>query len=280
MKKIHHKLHIHPTLWMFIIISFMTGTFIQLFIIISIVTIHELGHYFAAKYFQWRIDGIMLWAFGGVMKTDEHPTRPLKEELIVTLCGPMQHIFIFFLTFLIEKADLLPTIIVSQINYYNMIILFFNLIPIYPLDGAKLYLALVSFLLPFRRAYRFTLVSSLTVAFIIIGMQIFLFPFTLTALILIAFLVVEIVKYWRNEYFLFIRFLLYRFHHRPKFKRKRLIYATKQNRLIDIFNDFYRYYDHRIHIPNHYSIPEVKALELYFQERRYSDTIEQLAKEL
>src|SRR5699024_12020095 len=85
-------IHIHPILIIFIIISFVTGTFLQLFIILSIVLFHELGHYGAAKFFKWRIKGIMLWIFGGVMDTDEHGNKPFHEDIIVTIAGPLQHL--------------------------------------------------------------------------------------------------------------------------------------------------------------------------------------------
>src|SRR5699024_6932825 len=89
-------IHIHPILIIFIIISFVTGTFLQLFIILSIVLFHELGHYGAGKFFKWRIKGIMLWIFGGVMDTDEHGNRPFHEDIIVTVAGPLQHLYIYF----------------------------------------------------------------------------------------------------------------------------------------------------------------------------------------
>src|SRR5699024_11983500 len=60
--------------------------------LLSIVLFHELGHYGAAKFFKWRIKGIMLWIFGGVMDTDEHGNKPFHEDIIVTVAGPLQHL--------------------------------------------------------------------------------------------------------------------------------------------------------------------------------------------
>lgn len=96
------KIHLHPILIIFIIISVITGTFIDLSIILSIVFIHELGHFLMARHFKWRIRGIMLWVFGGVLDTDEHGNRSIKEEALVTVAGPFQHVIIHLLLFFLS----------------------------------------------------------------------------------------------------------------------------------------------------------------------------------
>src|SRR5699024_11083513 len=162
-------------LMIFIGISILTGTFVQLFIILSIVTIHELGHFYAAKFFKWRIEKIMLWAFGGVLKTDEYTTRPVREELIVTLCGPLQHGLIFILTYCLYVFDMLPITLFEQINNFNLIILLFNLLPIYPLDGGRISFVILSSTLPYRSAYRIILLFSFIFAFCMIVIQLSLY---------------------------------------------------------------------------------------------------------
>src|SRR5699024_5554788 len=156
-------IHIHPILIIFIIISFVTGTFLQLFIILSIVLFHELGHYGAGKFFKWRIKGIMLWIFVGVMDreehgnrpfhgdiivivagkffkwrikvimllifvgvmdTDEHVNMPFHEDIIVTVAGPLQHLFIYLFLFI----DSLGQIQLISTPIWDMIFLYNTLI--------------------------------------------------------------------------------------------------------------------------------------------------------
>ncbi len=107
-------IHIHPVLLVFIIISFLTGTFIELMIILGIVLIHELGHFMMASAFRWRIRGIILWVFGGVMDTDEHGTRPLHEEILVTIAGPLQHLFIYMLLLFLSGNQFAPSSMVEM----------------------------------------------------------------------------------------------------------------------------------------------------------------------
>src|SRR5690625_7196786 len=122
------NIHLHPLLILFIFLSIITGTFIQLFIILLIVLIHELGHYIAAAYFKWRIDYIMLWVFGGVMKTDESTHHSIKEECIVTLAGPMQHLFIFFVLYLFSFFSILLVFILFDSYFFNGFSLLFYLL--------------------------------------------------------------------------------------------------------------------------------------------------------
>src|SRR5690625_4982829 len=133
------NIHLHPLLLLLILLSLLTGTFIQLFIILFIVLIHELGHYLAATYYKWRIDYIMLWVFGGVMKTDESSQRSIKEECIVTLAGPFQHIILFFVLTGLSVCQSFPELFLHQPLYNTEIILLFTLFPIYPLVVEKFF---------------------------------------------------------------------------------------------------------------------------------------------
>ena len=74
-------------------LAIMTAHFFELTMFLMIVLIHELGHAFAASFYSWRIKRISLLPFGGVAEMDEHGNRPLKEEAIVTLAGPLQHVW-------------------------------------------------------------------------------------------------------------------------------------------------------------------------------------------
>ena len=140
---------IHPIIVIFLLIAFITGTFIEIFTIISIVFFHELGHFFAARFFNWRVLHIKLWIFGGVLQTEEHSFRPLIEQAIVALAGPFQHVYIYIAIFLCSYFQLLPSYLLQVIFMYNTIILLFNLLPIWPLDGGKLLFILLSLLLPY-----------------------------------------------------------------------------------------------------------------------------------
>ncbi|MBO1003400.1 stage IV sporulation protein FB [Pseudogracilibacillus auburnensis] len=272
-------IHIHPILIIFIVISVITGTFIHLFILLSIVFIHEVGHFLAAKWYRWRINAIILWVFGGVMKTEESANRPIKEDMIVTAAGPFQHVMIYFCISGLTLLPLIPDSIIETAFYYNTVILLFNLLPIYPLDGGKLLFYLLSFFIPYKKAHRFTILFSILVCSFLILFQLFILPFTLSSLLIIVFLLIENRTEWKNHYFLFMRFLLNRLHEESEHKVKRLD-VPPDLRLIDIFAFFERNKKHHIYVNGQEKEPlsEKKSLHFYFKEKRYNETIAEIMK--
>src|SRR5699024_986191 len=233
-------IHIHPILIIFIFISLATGTFTHLFIILLIVLLHELGHYLMAQFFNWRINRIMLWIFGGVMETDEHGSKPFREEFLVTIAGPVQHLFIYLLLYMnsFGVMHIISSPIVDLIFYYNTMILIFNLLPIWPLDGGKLLFLILSTFFPFRKAYNMNLLISMIGSFLLLVIHIFLFSFNLSALLIFVFLFMENKIEWQKRYYVFIRFLLNNNKEKRKIKMCKKIQLYNITLLLECFPKF------------------------------------------
>src|SRR5690625_3328404 len=122
----------------FIAIAFITGTFMELTIILAIVFIHELGHYSMGQLFRWRIRGIMLWIVWRVMDTDQHGDRPIHDVVLVSIACPFQHIVLYGVVFFVSSANLLSPSVLEFIIYCNTAMVVLNLLPIWPLDGGKI----------------------------------------------------------------------------------------------------------------------------------------------
>lgn len=271
------KVHIHPILVVFILISFITGTFVELGIILAIVFIHELGHFLMATYFKWRIRRIMLWVFGGVMETEEHGNRPIREETLVLIAGPLQHAFIYAAIFMMSALQLLPASILDLIFYYNTIILLFNLLPIWPLDGGKLLFLLLSSHLPFKTAYHFIIKFSMYISICLLLLQLWFFPFTLSALLIMLFLFVENRSEWKHRYFVFLRFLLKRYEGESALSGIRSIVLPHNSSLMDVFSHFKRQKKHAIYVTfpdqSRKMIDENECLRSYFYYKHYDKTM-------
>ena len=121
MKNICHKIYIHPLFYLIAIISIITGQFKAFIMIMSILLFHELGHVLTALILKWNIRRIIVLPLGCMTEFNEKLNRPILEELLILVSGPIFQIilYIFYKT---------P---------YHYSLLFLNLLPIYPLDGSK-----------------------------------------------------------------------------------------------------------------------------------------------
>ncbi|MFC4022647.1 site-2 protease family protein [Oceanobacillus longus] len=271
------SIHIHPVLYIFIVISFITGTFLELFIIFFLVLFHELGHYTAAKVFKWRIKNIVLWVFGGVMDTDEHGNKPMKEEVLVTIAGPFQHLIIYFFCFLAEAFQIFPLSVLELILYYNTILFIFNLIPIWPLDGGKLLLLLTSAYFPFKKSYHFTILFSMVTIVIVLIIQLLFFPFTLSSFFIWIFLFMENRTDWKQRFYVFMRFLLRRYDGESSINGVVPLHVASESSFLEVFSQFRREKKHPIYIiypgNERKSVDESDCLQSYFYEKAYNHTI-------
>jgi len=121
------------------------GMITALVFFISVLT-HELGHSLVAIKNDIPIKKITLFIFGGVAQMEAEPTNP-STELKITAAGPLTSLLIA-LVFGFFYFSLLPHgFILSEATYFiaqlNLIMALFNLIPAFPLDGGRIFRAIV-----------------------------------------------------------------------------------------------------------------------------------------
>lgn len=112
------------------------------------VTLHEYGHCFAAKYVGYSVKEIILIPLGGIALIDSSLGNNPKKDLFVIFCGPMVNIFLslFFglllFTLPLEEESWLYSTLVFSVAV-NLVLAIFNLLPIYPLDGGRIFHSLL-----------------------------------------------------------------------------------------------------------------------------------------
>ena len=117
--------------------------------------LHELGHAFAARREGIEVQGIDLWLFGGLAKLSRDSRSP-GEEFRVAAAGPLVTLVIVAVCFgvsaLVQGADsaldqaLLDEgsapspfeLLVAFLASMNALLLVFNLVPAFPLDGGRI----------------------------------------------------------------------------------------------------------------------------------------------
>jgi membrane-associated protease RseP (regulator of RpoE activity) len=113
---------------------------IILLIITGIIVIHELGHFLAMKFFNYKDLGIFFIPLLGAYASGSKQEVSQKQSAIILLAGPMPGIIAGTVIFILNDyrpdtvEQIYTEIAASLMVYLNML----NLIPVYPLDGGQL----------------------------------------------------------------------------------------------------------------------------------------------
>ena len=109
------------------------------------VLLHELGHSVIALRFKIPVRSITLFIFGGVAQIGAEPPSA-AAEFFVAIAGPIVSfaLAVFFSVVKPVVAGIEPLWgLAKYLAYINMALVLFNLVPGYPLDGGRVFRAIV-----------------------------------------------------------------------------------------------------------------------------------------
>ncbi len=138
------KIRIHWLFIVFLIYTGYVGQFVEAAIFFAIVIIHELGHVFVAKAFGWKVTEIEFLPFGGVAKVDWNFKGWPREEKLVAIAGPINNFLMIAVAFIFFQLGILSRDFALFFIKVNMMIAGFNLLPALPLDGGRVFRAMMS----------------------------------------------------------------------------------------------------------------------------------------
>lgn len=125
------------------------------------VVLHEFGHALTAKRYGIRTQHITLFPIGGLAAMERMPDVP-KHEIAVALAGPAVNLIIaillwFWLTVtntMISADELTLTggPFAQRLMLFNIILVVFNLIPAFPMDGGRVLRAVLELRMNHNRA--------------------------------------------------------------------------------------------------------------------------------
>lgn len=136
-------------------------------ILFALVTLHELGHSFAAQYYGVPVKQIVLSPIGGVAQLREMPDKPI-QELVIAAAGPAVNfavalVMLAFIPILNVTISNPLTVLTGQNGFglealfsyvfvYNIFLALFNLIPAFPMDGGRILRALMAMRMDYVKA--------------------------------------------------------------------------------------------------------------------------------
>ena len=132
-----------------------------LFLIFTCVVLHELGHSLAALHYKIPVDRILLLPIGGMAQFRQMPRDPWRE-LVITAAGPAVNFVLAAVLYLVlsdpwgfvRPGFTLQSTegILQSILAINMVMGVFNLLPVFPMDGGRIFRALLAYRLPYLKA--------------------------------------------------------------------------------------------------------------------------------
>ncbi|WP_150269350.1 M50 family metallopeptidase [Paenibacillus tepidiphilus] len=270
-------LSLHPLFVLIMLLSVLTGQFLELLTLFAIVFVHEMGHVCAALWAGASVKSVQLLPFGGVAVIEDHGRLTAGREIGIALAGPLQNGIMITLVAGLQQAGIVGGGYPDYFIQANVIIALFNLLPILPLDGGKIVQAALSIAAP----YYFTLLWSGRVSIAASALVILyaLLPLgtggglRLNLLMIGAFLLYSNITDQRNLLYRFMAFLMNREGAYERYLQSgsaaRPIVAFSAKPLDDILRLFKRNQYHFIYVMNDNKdvvavVPEQRLISSYF----------------
>lgn len=129
--------------------------------VFACVVLHELGHALTAKRFGVHTKDITLLPIGGVARLERMPENP-REELLVAAAGPAVNVVIAGLLFAALSIAGVPMALGEvavvggnmpvQLMWLNLLLVAFNVLPAFPMDGGRILRALLAMRMDYLKA--------------------------------------------------------------------------------------------------------------------------------
>jgi Zn-dependent protease len=137
----------------------MSAGFVVIVGILLSILLHELGHAFAGRPFRAHVSHIELTGLGGVAHFERSLPASVLARSIIYLAGPAVNLGLWFAFDALAYQALiagLPVLAAPLLDlaWVNMVLMYFNLLPAYPLDGGHTLDAWLGRILGYRWSVR------------------------------------------------------------------------------------------------------------------------------
>ncbi|HEY9787719.1 MAG TPA: site-2 protease family protein [Candidatus Obscuribacterales bacterium] len=115
--------------------AFTYGSFIAAAVLMTVILIHEMGHYLAARWLGIKVEPPLFVIIGAFVKFENDPTT-VRDDVIVSIAGPLLGAIAAVVTFVAGGMMGSPVILAAA--KLGFILNLFQLIPVPPLDGGHI----------------------------------------------------------------------------------------------------------------------------------------------
>ena len=140
------KKHHFPLSPLFIIICLFIGFFVgikEFVIYFFVVFLHEIAHFFMAKRLGYKLKNAYIMPYGVCLNFDSEIFYG-NDEIYIALAGPVFNIFLCLICVCLWWCFPETYYYLDYFCFCNLMLGAFNLIPCFPLDGGRVFVALLS----------------------------------------------------------------------------------------------------------------------------------------
>ena len=138
------------------------------------VVFHELAHSVVAQHYKIKVLSITLFLFGGLARIGREPEKAI-QEFNIAIAGPIASGLLAVMFYGLERTIPRHEVeaVVDPLLWSNAMLAGFNLLPGFPLDGGRIFRAMVwGATKDFSRATRMAAASGKLIAYVMIGLGI------------------------------------------------------------------------------------------------------------
>jgi len=194
------KVRIHYSFLILLLLSLFTSQFIPFLIFFISILLHELSHLLWAKIFNQKIVSITITALGGIIDISFRKISKFKL-LIIQFAGIFTNGIIYLIVYNGPSFKYQEMIL-----NFNLILIIFNSLPIFPLDGYLILTNILSMFCKFQTEYMISLIISF---FCLIVLSFYAFKLLSIALIIIVIYLLykNIMLSFQRDYYLLQRII-------------------------------------------------------------------------
>lgn len=145
-------IYVNPFFLALIALFFVAGVLEKGLVAFLVVLLHELAHALAAKKVGVQATEVELLPFGGVTRMGSDPALEPAKELYIALAGPASNFLMVLAALACRNYGFWDQSIGNFFLQSNILIAAFNTLPALPLDGGRVYRALLSGRLGMKKA--------------------------------------------------------------------------------------------------------------------------------
>jgi len=222
MKNILNKIEFHYSFLIMALGLVLTGHFFNLIAFTSLILIHEIGHCITSFIFKYKIIKIIIYPYGGLTELDTFINTDIYKDLIVAVSGIIMQCIYFIIIFYLYKNGIIREYIYNLFFLYHKSIVFFNILPILPLDGSKIVNLILSKYFNFNLSNKITVYISLFTMIFLLYSEYYVGNYSL--LLSIGIIMQNIYRFYKQINYIYNRFLLERYLYDFNYKEKTIIY--------------------------------------------------------